>query len=158
MDEERFQQVKEKEITRLTTPMPYPKLGGFTFKVAPRDCEGNPVPIIKGFRNRHVLEPKPGILSDDEILIYAPESKEASKIRLKRGIGTQSDKTTVNGDLIYALFISTLFLFMFGLFALLFDNLIVRSIFVLIIIIMIVSYMFMLCILKIILNHNINKL
>ena len=33
MDEERFQQVKEKEITRLTTPMSYPKLGGFTFRV-----------------------------------------------------------------------------------------------------------------------------
>ena len=100
------------------------------------------MPIIKGFRNRHVLEPKPGILSDDEILIYAPESKEASKIRLKRGIGTQSDKTAVNGDLIYALSISVLFLFIFGMFALLFDNLIVRLIFVLIIIIMIVSYVY----------------
>lgn len=142
MDEERFQQIKEKEIIRLTTPMSYPKLGGFTFRVAPRDCEGNPVPVIKGFRNRRVLEPKPGILSDDEILIYAPESKEASKIRLKRGIGTQSDKTAVNGDLIYALSISVLFLFIFGMFALLFDNLIVRLIFVLIIIIMIVSYVY----------------
>ena len=142
MDEERFQQIKEKEIIRLTTPMSYAKLGGFTFRVAPRDCEGNPVPVIKGFRNRRVLEPKPGILSDDEILIYAPESKEASKIRLKRGIGTQSDKTAVNGDLIYALSISVLFLFIFGMFALLFDNLIVRLIFVLIIIIMIVSYVY----------------
>lgn len=37
-NEERFQQVKEKEITRLTTPMSYPKLGGFTFRVAPKDC------------------------------------------------------------------------------------------------------------------------
>ena len=34
-DEERFQQVMEKEITRLTTPMSYPKLEGFTFRVAP---------------------------------------------------------------------------------------------------------------------------
>ena len=141
-DEERFQQVKEKEITRLTTPKNYPKLGGFTFRVAPKDCEGNPVPMIRGFRNRYVLEPKPGILSDDEILMYAPESKEASKIRLKRGIGTQSDKTTVNGDLIYILSISIIFLFMFGIFALIFDNLIVKLIFALIIIIMIASYVY----------------
>ena len=64
--EERFQQVKEKEITQLTTPMSYPKLGWFTFRVTHRDCEGNPVPIIKGLRNKNVLEPKPEILSGDE--------------------------------------------------------------------------------------------
>lgn len=141
-NEERFQQVKEKEITRLTTPMSYPKLGGFTFRVAPKDCEGNPVPMIRGFRNRYVLEPKPGILSDDEILMYVPESKEASKIRLKRGTGNQSDKTAVNGDLIYVVSISLVFLLLFGIFLLIFDNLIVKLIFALIIIILIVSYVY----------------
>ena len=139
---ERFQQIKEKEIIRLTTPMSYPKLGGFTFRVAPKDCEGNPVPIIRGFRNRFVLEPKPGILSDDEILMYAPESKESSKIRLKRGMGTQSDKTTVNGDLICALSISLVFLLLFGIFLLISGNLIVRFISALIIIIMIMPYIY----------------
>lgn len=141
-DEERFQQIKEKEITRLTTPISYPKLGGFTFRVAPKDCEGNPVPIIRGFRNRFVLEPKPGILSDDEILMYAPESKESSKIRLKRGMGTQSDKTTVNGDLICAMSISLVFLLLFGIFLLISGNLIVRFISALIIIIMIMPYIY----------------
>lgn len=142
MNEEHFQEIKEKEITRLTTPMSYPKLGGFTFRVAPKDCEGNPVPIIRGFRNRYVLEPKPGLLSDDEILMYAPESKEASRIRLKRGKGNQSDKTTVNGDLIYALSISLIFLFMFSLFAILFDNLVVKILFLLILIGIIGSYIY----------------
>lgn len=142
MNEEHFQEIKEKEITRLTTPMSYPKLGGFTFRVAPKDCEGNPVPIIRGFRNRYVLEPKPGLLSDDEILMYAPESKEASRIRLKRGKSNQSDKTTVNGDLIYALSISLIVLFMFGLFAILFNNLAVRILFLLILIGIIGSYIY----------------
>ncbi|MGN0176219.1 MAG: hypothetical protein ACI389_00075 [Methanobrevibacter sp.] len=41
--------------------------------------------------------------------MYAPESKESSRIRLKRGIGTQSDKTTVNGDLINVLWCSSFF-------------------------------------------------
>ena len=141
-DEECFQQIKEKEITRLTTPISYPKLGGFTFRVAPKDCEGNPVPIIRGFRNRFVLEPKHGILSDDEILMYAPESKESSKIRLKRGMGTQSDKTTVNGDLICVLSISIAFLLFFGIFLLISGNLIVRFISALIIIIMIMPYIY----------------
>ncbi len=41
-------------------------------------------------------EPVQGILTDDEILKYAGNSKTASKIRLKRGIGNQSDKSKVN--------------------------------------------------------------
>lgn len=141
-DEERFQEIKQKEITRLTTPPSYPKLGGFTFRIAPKDCEGNSIPITRGFRNRYILEPKPGILCDDEILMYAPESKEASRIRLKRGIGTQSDKSLVNGDLIYILSISIVFVIMFAIFALIFDNLIVRLLLVLIILIMLVSYIY----------------
>lgn len=142
INEKQLQEIKEKEITRLTTPPSYPKLGSFTFRVAPKDCEGNPVPIIRGFRNKYVLEPKPGLLSDDEILIYAPESKEASRIRLKRGIGTQTDKTSVNGDLIYIISISTIFLFIFGMTALIIDNLIIRLLFALILIFIIVSYVY----------------
>lgn len=142
-NEEHFQEIKEKEITRLTTPISYPKLGNFTFRVVgAKDCEGNPVPMIRGFRNRFVLEPKPGILSDDEILMYAPESKESSRIRLKRGIGSQSDKTVVNGDLIYALSITVVFLFNFGIFALIVDNLAVRLFFLLVILLMVGSYIY----------------
>ena len=59
-DDERFQEIKEKEITRLTTPISYPKIGNFSLRVVgAKDCEGNPVPMIRGFRNRFVLEPKP---------------------------------------------------------------------------------------------------
>lgn len=38
---------------------------------------------------------KKGILTDDEILIYAGESKEASRIRLKRGQGNFNDKLRI---------------------------------------------------------------
>lgn len=142
-NEEHFQEIKEKEITRLTTPISYPKIGNFTFRVVgAKDCEGNPVPMIRGFRNRFTLEPKPGILSDDEILMYAPESKESSRIRLKRGIGTQSDKSAVNGDLIYVVSISLVFLFVFSFIILILGNLTIKLLFALIILILIGSYIY----------------
>ena len=43
--------------------------------------------------------PKKGILTDDEILIYAENSYSAAEIRLKRGIGTQSDKALVHDNI-----------------------------------------------------------
>lgn len=46
--------------------------------------------------NQKRLEPKKGILTDDEILKYAGDSVTASEIRLKRGMGSFSDKTAVN--------------------------------------------------------------
>ena len=92
-NDERFQEIKEKEIKRLTTPLNYPK-GIFSYNKIPKDCEGQPA-RKRLWDKRYVLEPKPGILSDDEILIYASESKQASKIRLKRGIGNILDKKNV---------------------------------------------------------------
>ena len=92
-NDERFQEIKEKEIKRLTTPLNYPK-GIFRYNKIPKDCEGQPA-RKRLWDKRYVLEPKPGILSDDEILIYASESKQASKIRLKRGIGNILDKKNV---------------------------------------------------------------
>lgn len=74
--------MKEQEIKRLTTPVK--KVKGF-LSTDYEDIEGNPV---KG----NFIEPKPGILSDDEILFYAPKSTAARKIRLSRGIGTYFDK------------------------------------------------------------------
>lgn len=44
-------------------------------------------------------EPVKGILTDDEILKYAGESKYASEIRLKRGIGTFKDKRKVHDEI-----------------------------------------------------------
>lgn len=92
-NDERFQEIKEKEIKRLTTPLNYPK-GIFSYNKIPKDCEGQPA-RKRLWDNRYILEPKPGLLSDDEILIYASESKQASKIRLKRGIGNILDKKNV---------------------------------------------------------------
>lgn len=48
-----------------------------------------------------VLEPVEGLLSDDEILIYAPKSVVASKIRLSRGMGGIIDKSKVNSKACY---------------------------------------------------------
>ena len=45
--------------------------------------------------NDSPLEPRKGILTDDEILKYAGDSKAASEIRLKRGVGTLSDKKSI---------------------------------------------------------------
>jgi uncharacterized Zn finger protein (UPF0148 family) len=80
------EELKEREIQRLTSPITRPILGH------PKDIEGNPVRknILSG---GYSIEPKSGILSDNEILKYAGDSKTASKIRLRRGIGQSSDKT-----------------------------------------------------------------
>ena len=45
--------------------------------------------------------PVKGILTDDEILKYAGNSEEASKIRLKRGIGSFSDKLEIHGVIMF---------------------------------------------------------
>lgn len=84
-----FDDLKQQEIKRLTSP-----LQSKLFKKY--DIEGNE--IKKDFRGNYIIEPKKGILTDDEILIYASESQAASKIRLKRGNGDFSDKITIHGN------------------------------------------------------------
>ena len=76
--------LREREIKRLTSPLHYPK--GF-YGGSATDVEGNPVqPTVNLWSgNKYILEPKIGILTDDEILKYAEKSEVASKIRLKRG-------------------------------------------------------------------------
>lgn len=102
-DEERFQELKEKEIKRLTSPLTYSK-GKWNVPSAYFDCEGNKVDPINTFNGKKfIMEPKTGILSDDEILMYASESKEASRIRLRRGTGNFNDKKKLYGN--YTLFL-----------------------------------------------------
>ncbi|GAA5818383.1 MAG: conserved hypothetical protein [Methanobrevibacter sp. CfCl-M3] len=79
------EELKEREIRRLTSPVKH-KL--FSYE----DIEGNPVQKMFG---KYIIEPKFGILTDDEILKYAGDSKTASRIKLKRGIGQSSDKTNL---------------------------------------------------------------
>ena len=86
-DEDHFQELKEKEIKRLTTPLTHTKNKTF-------DCEGNLIET-SFWDGKPFLEPKKGILTDDEILVYAGESKEASRIRLKRGEGNFNDKLKI---------------------------------------------------------------
>lgn len=97
-ENERFQEVKEREIKRLTTPLTYKK-EAFGLVRAAYDCEGQPVECTyKGYALNHtgkyILEPKPGILTDEEILMYAPESETAAKIRRKR----EKRDTSVNNE------------------------------------------------------------
>ncbi|AMD17458.1 hypothetical protein TL18_05150 [Methanobrevibacter sp. YE315] len=78
------------EIRRLTTP--------FTFKNSKAyDSDGNLIKCVEKLSDiRFPIEPKEGILTDDEILKYAADSKAASKIRLERGAGSISDVFTIN--------------------------------------------------------------
>lgn len=65
--------------------------------------------LTKFDKNSEVPEPRKGILTDDEILKYAGDSKAASEIRLKRGIGSLKDKKLVNEG-----FLDDLYLILFG--------------------------------------------
>ena len=76
---------KSREIKRLTTPLKFKKFKAY-------DCEGNQIKCSETFSDvRFTIEPTEGSLTPDEILQYAPESKAASQIRLKRGVGDNND-------------------------------------------------------------------
>ena len=98
------EELKKREINRLITPLKYPKwIIGNVY-----DAEGKPVQLTISLwpvRFKYILEPKIGILTDREELKYAGESKTASKIRLKRGIGSFSDKTILHGNKILAIWL-----------------------------------------------------
>ena len=56
------------------------------------DSHGNEIKGVETFSKlQYVIEPDSNILSDDEILEYAPNSKEAAKVRLRKGVGSNSD-------------------------------------------------------------------
>ena len=77
--------IKTDEIKRLTTPLTYKNSKAF-------DCNGKLINCVETLYDvRYIVEPKEGVLSDDEILQYAPQSRKASEVRLKRGIHDISD-------------------------------------------------------------------
>lgn len=93
-DDENFQELKEREIKRLTSPLTHTKSKWGVPHVY--DCEGNPV---NGNGNgKYILEPNNVLLSHEEIIKYAPDSVEASRSRLKLGIGRFSDKLKVYSE------------------------------------------------------------
>ena len=81
---------KSSEIKRLTAPLTFKEFKAY-------DSTGKPVKCSETLSDvRLVVEPHEGILSDDEILQYAPLSKAASKVRLKRGFGDNQDILYIN--------------------------------------------------------------
>ena len=82
------------EIRRLTTPI--------TFKDSKAyDSDGNRVDCVETLSEiKYIIEPKAGLLSDDEVLQYAPDSSCASRIKLRRGLGDISDILSINNSLI----------------------------------------------------------
>ena len=85
---------KVHEIKRLTTPITFKNSKAY-------DSDGNKVSCIETLSEiKYLVEPKGGILTDDEVLKYAPDSSCASKIRLQRGTGGISDLLFSNSSLI----------------------------------------------------------
>ena len=84
---------KMAEINRLKSPLKYRDHRVY-------DSRGNEIKCVETLSDlKYVMEPDPNILTDDEILEYAPNSKEASKVRLKRGVGDNSDVMLINDSL-----------------------------------------------------------
>ena len=76
---------KADEIKHLTTPLRFEGSKAF-------DNSGKIICCTETLYDvRYIIEPREGILSDDEILQYAPQSRAASKVRLNRGLGDLSD-------------------------------------------------------------------
>ncbi len=69
------------------------------------------------FFNGWVKEPIEGILTDTEILKYAPKSKAAAKIRIEKGEANTSDKIMNNGYLFFIWFGGLLIGFYIAIFA-----------------------------------------
>ena len=85
--------IKAQEIKRLTTPLTFKNSKAY-------DCEDNIINCTETIsETRYILEPRPGILNDEEILHYAPQSKAASKIRLNMGSGNFYDILRVHESL-----------------------------------------------------------
>lgn len=81
---------KSKEIKRLTTPLTFKNSKAY-------DSNGNLVKCSETLSDvRLTVEPNEGILLDDEILQFAPLSKAASKVRLKKGFGNTQDLLLVH--------------------------------------------------------------
>ncbi|WP_295722150.1 hypothetical protein [uncultured Methanobrevibacter sp.] len=77
--------LKSQEIRRLTTPLTIRNNKVY-------DDKGKLLKCVETVSDvRFIIEPDNSLLTDNEILQYAPESKSAAKIRLKRGKGDYAD-------------------------------------------------------------------
>lgn len=81
---------KAYEIKRLTTPLKFKDSKAY-------DIDDNIIHCVETLYDvRYIIEPKDDVLTDDEILKYAPNSKMASEVKLKRGNGNLSDALLVH--------------------------------------------------------------
>ncbi|MGL6298174.1 MAG: TFIIB-type zinc finger domain-containing protein [Methanobacteriaceae archaeon] len=83
------EELKEKEIRRKEREIDgllNPQFPGNVIHENGRTINGNEYSLTF-WASRPIIEPRPGILDDDEILKYAPESKAAKKIRKKEKKG-----------------------------------------------------------------------
>ena len=84
---------KSNEIKRLNAPLKFKNKKAY-------DSDGKIIRCSETLSDvRLAVEPVQGILSDDEILEYAPLSKAASKIRLKCGSGNAQDILYINENI-----------------------------------------------------------
>ena len=84
---------KLEEIRRLRAPLKFKGLKAYDSKDNLLKC------IESSSEVQYMLNPKSRVLSDDEILQYAPKSKEAARVRLSKGNGDFSDKLLINNSL-----------------------------------------------------------
>ena len=107
------EELREKEIKRLTSPFTYDERGDAY------DIEGNLIYYYETDKGReYILEPKEGILTDEEIVKYAWNSEAAVKARLRIGMNRFEDKEKLYGDVIYScwtLFIAPVSVILLGL-------------------------------------------
>lgn len=88
---------KNGEIDKLKSPLKYDDLKVY-------DSKGSQINCIETFSDlKFIVEPDSSILSEEEILEYAPESRQAAKIRLQRGVGNNSDVLIINDSVPYVL-------------------------------------------------------
>ena len=84
---------KSDEIKRLSTPLTFKNSKAY-------DDNGKIINSTETLYDvRYIIEPDENLLSDDEILQYAPQSKSASKIRIKRGTSDISDILLIHESL-----------------------------------------------------------
>lgn len=76
---------KDQEILRLTSPVKIVDSKAFDVENQPLTC----IETLSGLK--YIIEPKKGILNENEILKYAPDSIAAAKIRIKNDIATMDD-------------------------------------------------------------------
>ncbi len=76
---------KDQEILRLTSPVKIVDSKAFDVEDQPLTC----IETLSGLK--YIIEPKKGILTNNEILKYAPDSMAAAKIRIKNDVATMDD-------------------------------------------------------------------